>query len=144
LQLRRKHQTTHKIGCLQANLGATCRALCSCNPSFSAQFCRLIQLTLGANYSKHVHCELSTIGEAQMLVSLALHAASCSCPLSPAAAEAATTTSLQPWRCSEVHLKTRTYHVFLQLRMGWENDCNQCLEMSWLWKLPVEAEGGGY
>jgi hypothetical protein len=23
-----------------------------------------------------------------------------------------------------VHLKTRTYHVFLQLRMGWDNDGN--------------------
>ena len=34
---------------------------------------------------------------------------------------------------------------FLQLRMGWENDGNQCLEMSWLRTPPVEAEeGGGY
>ena len=118
LQLRRKHRMTHEIGCLQVNPGATCRALCSCDPSLSAQFCRRIQLTLGANYSKHVHCELSKIGVTQMLVSLALHAASCSCPSSPAATEAVTTTSSQPWRCSTVHLKTRTYHVFFAVADG--------------------------
>ena len=32
---------------------------------------------------------------------------------------------------------------FLQLRMGWENDGDQCLEMSWLRTPPVEAEEGG-
>jgi hypothetical protein len=32
---------------------------------------------------------------------------------------------------------------FLQLRMGWENDGDQCLKMSRLRTPPVEAEEGG-
>ena len=50
----RKHQTTHDSGCLRANPGATCQALCLCNPSLPAQFCRYIQSTPNSNRAKYI------------------------------------------------------------------------------------------